>query len=68
MFIGPRMTFRLEITNLLRQLIENELPKQPADKSVEFAAELFAGADGTVHSTNLRLKYEGATQSFAPLP
>ena len=67
MFLGPGMTFRLEITNLLRQAVKNELPGLPAEKFLEFVAELFAGTDGTVRSTSLRLKYEGANGSFAPL-
>jgi hypothetical protein len=68
MFLGPRMTFRLDVTNLLRQVIEDELPKLPAEKSVESAAELFTGADSAVFCTSLSLKYDGATQSFAPSP
>ncbi len=47
MFLGPRMTFRFEITNMLRKVVADELPKVPAEKIVEFVAELFAGADGT---------------------
>ena len=35
MFLGPRMTFRLEVTNLLRKAVVNELqagfPPQPRD-------------------------------------
>jgi hypothetical protein len=68
MFLGPRMTFRLDVTNLLRKLIEDELPKLPVEKSVESAAELFTGAESAVFSSNLRLQYDGATQSFAPSP
>ena len=68
MFLGPRMTFRLEVTNLLSKLIEDELPKLPAEKSVESAAELFTGADSAVFSASLRLQYDGARHSFTPLP
>jgi hypothetical protein len=67
MFLGPRMTFRLEVTNLLRKAVVDELPQLPAEKLVEFAAELFTGADGTVFSTNLCLRYEGAKASFTPM-
>ena len=68
MFLGPRMTFRLDVTNLLHQLIGDELPKVPAEKSVESTAELLTVIDSAVFCTSLRLKYDGATQSFVPLP
>ena len=67
MFLGPRMTFRLEVTNLLRKAVVNELPQLPSEKLVEFAAELFTGADRTVFSANLYLKYDGAKASFTPI-
>ena len=67
MFLGPRMTFRLEVTNLLRKAVVDELPRLPSEKLVEFAAELFTGADRTVFSAHLCLKCDGAKASFTPM-
>jgi hypothetical protein len=68
MLIGPRMTFRLNVAQLARSVVEAELPQVPAEKTMDLAAELYTGAAETVRSESFPVKYDGVKAVFTPRP